>query len=181
MNIPYDKITSIGMRTFIKYPIANCLWRINRYCNYNCSYCWPHAHTSKKDFLDEDHCILLGGTMQQVPQSAVWENIIIPQSKWFVVDDNDVKNTLLFSMKNNYDMKLKAKKLAEINREKFSHDAMTEKLGEILDTHLKTEVKLNLPKLKKVDDGELKIDMEELDDFFMEQGTTPNKYIEGVE
>ena len=58
MNIPYDKITSIGMRTFIKYPVANCFWRINRYCNYNCSYCWPHAHTSKKDFLDEDVYLL---------------------------------------------------------------------------------------------------------------------------
>lgn len=33
---------------------ANVCWRINRYCNYACSYCWPGAHQNKKDFLNED-------------------------------------------------------------------------------------------------------------------------------
>ena len=38
--------------------LANVFWKINRYCNYSCSYCWPHAHTNKKDFLDEDTYLL---------------------------------------------------------------------------------------------------------------------------
>tara|TARA_B100000700_G_C14408975_1_gene562733 strand:- start:281 stop:451 length:171 start_codon:yes stop_codon:yes gene_type:complete len=40
----------------------------------------------------------------------------------------------------------------DINRNKFSHDAMTVKLGEILDNHvnISSTVNLNLPKLKKV-------------------------------
>ena len=38
--------------------VANVFWRINRYCNYSCSYCWPHAHSNKKDFLDENTYLL---------------------------------------------------------------------------------------------------------------------------
>lgn len=33
---------------------ANVYWQPNRYCNYECSYCWPSAHTKVKDFIDKD-------------------------------------------------------------------------------------------------------------------------------
>ena len=57
-NIPYDKIVEISTTTFSSFNLANCKWLLNRYCNYSCSYCWPHAHTNKKDFLNEDIYLL---------------------------------------------------------------------------------------------------------------------------
>ena len=38
----------------------------------------------------------------------------------------------------------------KINKDKFSHNRMTEKLGEILDNHYREVVGLKLPKLQKV-------------------------------
>jgi hypothetical protein len=52
-----------------------------------------------------------------------------------------------------------AMKLARINKSKFSLDAMTKRLGEILDNNLPEfpkEVKLELPKLKKVGESKIK-------------------------
>jgi hypothetical protein len=51
---------------------------------------------------------------------------------------------------------VKGKKLSIINKTRFSLDAMTEKLGKLLDTHLPTfeapaqQVDLKLPQLKRV-------------------------------
>ena len=48
---------------------------------------------------------------------------------------------------------LNAKKLARVNKSKFSLDAMTKELGKILDKYVPEfpeEVELKLPKLKKV-------------------------------
>ena len=53
---------------------------------------------------------------------------------------------------------LGAKKLATYNRVKFSLDEMTKQFGKILDKHVPEfpqEVKLQLPKLKKVGSAEL--------------------------
>ena len=57
-NIPYDKIIEITTRTFQNQNIANCKWVLNRFCNYSCSYCWPWAHSNKKDFMSEDTYLL---------------------------------------------------------------------------------------------------------------------------
>ena len=50
---PFDSMISLGATRFIDQPIANVGWILNIYCNYNCSYCWPWAHQSKKDFKPE--------------------------------------------------------------------------------------------------------------------------------
>ncbi len=134
------------------------------------------------DFLDKNYSILLGGELQQVPKSVVWENIIIPQSKWFVVNDEETRKAFNFIRNNLSTIQNNSKKLMDINRNSFSHKKMTEKLGEILDKYIKTEVKLKLPKLQKVNEKtSRKVDMSDFDNFFEEQGTEPNKYVEGVE
>ena len=53
-----NKFKKIESHPFSTNLIANCTWIMNRYCNYNCSYCWPHAHQQKKDFFDEDTYLL---------------------------------------------------------------------------------------------------------------------------
>ena len=54
---------------------------------------------------------------------------------------------------NSQKLKEKALELMEINREKFSHDKMTEALGEILENFMKDKpipVSLKMPKLETV-------------------------------
>lgn len=46
------KYMSVSALTNLK--TANVYWQPNRYCNYECSYCWPTAHTKVKDFIDKD-------------------------------------------------------------------------------------------------------------------------------
>jgi len=105
------------------------------------------------DFLTQEHSVLIGGEMSRVPQSAVWENIVIPESSWFIANEEESSKALLYSYYNHEQLKEKANRLSEINRNNFSHDAMTKKLGKILDTYMKDiskPVELKLPKLKPV-------------------------------
>ena len=105
------------------------------------------------DFLDKDYSVLIGGDLQKVPASAVWQDIVIPESSWFVSDEEESSKALQYVYMTNDGLQEKAKKLSKINRDKFSHDSMTRELGEILDKHMKEiskPVELKLPKLKSV-------------------------------
>jgi glycosyltransferase involved in cell wall biosynthesis len=105
------------------------------------------------DFLSSEKSMLLGGEMQQIPKSMAWKDIIIPESKWFVVDELQSTNALIFAFENEYEMKNKARGLMYNNREKFTHKKMTELLNEVVGKYtqnLSTQVGLKLPKLKKV-------------------------------
>jgi MoaA/NifB/PqqE/SkfB family radical SAM enzyme len=48
-NIDFDDIVKVGHRSFLTRKLFNTNWLLGRYCNYRCSYCWPYAHTDKKD------------------------------------------------------------------------------------------------------------------------------------
>ena len=105
------------------------------------------------DFLDSDHSTLVSGKLQQVPKSVVWKDIIVEDSQWFVADEGSVSSALNFVYNNYNDVKKKALNLMKINREKFSTEKMIEKFDSILEQvskNIPSEVKLNLPKLKKV-------------------------------
>jgi len=105
------------------------------------------------DFLDTENSILLHGELNQVPGSAVWENIVIPESQWFTADELQVHRALTYVFENEYEVKNKAKTLMYKNREKFTHSEMTKLLNEVVDKHTKnipSQVSLSLPKLKKI-------------------------------
>ena len=103
------------------------------------------------DFLDREKSMLLGGQLQNVPESQVWKDIIIEQSQWFVVDENQIYNTFNFAFTNKYEIKNDAKSLMNKNREKFTLNNMTKVLDEIMKKYSKTPevVSIKLPKLKK--------------------------------
>ena len=108
------------------------------------------------DFLNGEKCILVPGSLNKVPQSAVWKDIIEPHSEWFTVDEEKAARALGVVYDNYDDVKEKAISLMEENRKKFSFDAMTKKIKEVFQIHNKLFespelTKLNLPKLKKVD------------------------------
>ena len=48
-KIPLDDIVSVGQRTLLYRDIFTVSWLLGRFCNYNCSYCWPYANTDKPD------------------------------------------------------------------------------------------------------------------------------------
>lgn len=49
-KIPFDDIVKFGQRTLLYRDIFCVSWLLGRYCNYNCSYCWPYARSNTKDY-----------------------------------------------------------------------------------------------------------------------------------
>ena len=110
------------------------------------------------DFLDRDKSLLIQGNFEKVPKSVVWQDIIIENSQWFTVDETSAYKAFNYVFKNNFDVKKNAKSLMNINRKKFTLNQMAEKLNEIVTPYIDkvpSQVKLNLPKLKKVGNSEL--------------------------
>ena len=105
------------------------------------------------DFLDTSKSLLLPGKLNQVPESAVWDSIIIKESQWFTVDESQATKALIYTYKNYEDVKSKADDLFKINSQKFTLNDMTTKLDEIMGKYISdmpTQVGLKLPKLKKL-------------------------------
>ncbi len=108
-----------------------------------------------KDFLSKDLSVLLPGQLTKVHKSAIPDNMRVEGSQWFTVNYSYASKILKDIYKNYKNYTLKAKKLALVNKSKFSLDAMTKELEKILDKYIPEfpeEVKLKLPKLKKVGD-----------------------------
>ena len=111
--------------------------------------------SGQMDFLSETDSMLLGGELVQVPKSQHWENIIIPESQWFNVNETQAYKAMNYCFTNYDEVKEKALNLMKINRDKFTLDKMTEKLDEIITPYVDKvpqQVGLKLPKLQKVGD-----------------------------
>ena len=107
------------------------------------------------DFLDGEKTILIPGSTNVVPKSAVWENIIIPESSWFTIDEGKAYQAYNYSFANIEQGKEKAESLMKDNRNKFTLKNMVTELDNIMKKHsekVPKQVSLNLPKLKKVGD-----------------------------
>lgn len=51
-QIPFDDIVKFGQRTMLERPLFSVSWILGRFCNYNCSYCWPYARSDQIDHFD---------------------------------------------------------------------------------------------------------------------------------
>ena len=105
------------------------------------------------DFLPKNLSILLDGSLSEVKRGAIADDFKVDGQKWFVVNYTQAVAVLKDVYKSYKKYTFNAKKLATINKSKFSLDAMTRQLGKILDKYVPEfpeEVKLELPKLKKV-------------------------------
>ena len=113
--------------------------------------------SGQMDFLSETDSMLLGGELVQVPKSQVWKDIVIPESQWFNVNETQAYKAMNYCFQNYDEVKEKALNLMKINREKFTLDKMTEKLGKIITPivdKVPQQVGLQLPKLQKVSNSE---------------------------
>jgi len=110
------------------------------------------------DFLHKDLAILLGGGLHNVERGSVPDEYMVEGSQWFTVNYQQASAVMKDVYKSYKKYMLNAKKLGVINKSKFSLKAMTRELGKILDKYVPEfpkEVKLDLPKLKKVGSTEL--------------------------
>ena len=53
-NIPFQNIVRFGQRTMLTRPLFSVSWILGRFCNYNCSYCWPYARSDQPDYQSLD-------------------------------------------------------------------------------------------------------------------------------
>jgi len=108
------------------------------------------------DFLDAEMSTLLPGEIKQIHQSAVVQNMLIPESGWFTVDYK-VASEILEDVYKNYNKYVDgAKRQAYRSRTEFSLDKMGEKLIELIDNKIPKPVQLKLPQLKKIELPKLK-------------------------
>jgi organic radical activating enzyme len=69
-KIPFDNIIKFGQQTLLDNPRFNVSWILGRFCNYNCSYCWPYARSDKLDFQSlEDYKKIVDSIKQQARQN----------------------------------------------------------------------------------------------------------------
>jgi glycosyltransferase involved in cell wall biosynthesis len=104
-----------------------------------------------KDFLPMDKAIMIGGSLNDVHDSAV-DKFILKDSKWFTANYNEVSSIMKLVVAEYDNFKIKSEELKEINKQEFSMDMMTQKLESILSpyTQRPERVDLKLPKLNKI-------------------------------
>ena len=66
-DIPFQKIVKFGQRTMLDRPLFNTSWILGRFCNYNCSYCWPYARSDK---LDHQPLEVYKSTVDEIKRQA---------------------------------------------------------------------------------------------------------------
>lgn len=66
-TIPFQKITKFGQQTMLHHPLFSVSWILGRFCNYNCSYCWPYARSDK---IDHQSLEVYTNTVDQIKKQA---------------------------------------------------------------------------------------------------------------
>jgi organic radical activating enzyme len=66
-NIPFQKIIKFGQRTMLDRPLFSTSWILGRFCNYNCSYCWPYARSDK---IDHQPLTVYTNTIDEIKRQA---------------------------------------------------------------------------------------------------------------
>ena len=106
------------------------------------------------DFLPQSSAILINGALSNVEKGSIPDDMLIEGTQWFTVNYQEASAKIKDVYMNYKNYTLSAKKLGIVNKSKFSLDSMTREFGKILDKYVPdfpSEVKLELPKLKKVD------------------------------
>ena len=113
--------------------------------------------SGQTDFLDSKYAVMLGGTMEKVQKGSFPDPFFVDGCEWFTVNYQKASQTFKNIYRSYKKYTVNATKLGIQNSKNFSLDAMTVELGKILDKHIPEfpeEVKLQLPKLKKIGNSE---------------------------
>jgi hypothetical protein len=110
------------------------------------------------DYLNPEFVTLLQGTMTKVHPSAA-NNMLLAEAEWFNVDHGHVGHYLKDVFENYKGYAENAKRQGFQSRNKFSFDAMKEKLDKVFTDKIPEfpkNVQLKLPQLKKIELPKLK-------------------------
>ncbi len=66
-KIPFNEIVRFGQRTMLDRPLFSVSWVLGRFCNYNCSYCWPYA---RSDRIDHQSLETYTSTIDEIKRQA---------------------------------------------------------------------------------------------------------------
>mgnify|MGYP001163533016 CR=1 FL=1 len=109
--------------------------------------------TGQSDFLDSQYTVNLPHQMVKVPNNAFPKEYQNKEAFWSQVNYGESVGILKDVFENYKKYEIRGKKQMIVNRELFTHEEMSKKLISIIDKALESvpqEVKLKLPKLKKV-------------------------------
>ena len=67
MTIPFENIVKLGQRTMLENNVFSVSWILGRFCNYDCSYCWPYA---KSKVVDHRPLLEYIRTMDEIKSQA---------------------------------------------------------------------------------------------------------------
>ena len=112
------------------------------------------AWSGQMDFLNGSDSILVNGSLEKIPKSIVWDDILISESQWFNINESKAYSALNHAFENQGELKRKGETLMYKNRENFTINKMADKLDEIMKkytSNMPSQVGLKLPKLKKVE------------------------------
>tara|TARA_Y100000296_G_scaffold83686_1_gene115292 strand:+ start:987 stop:2345 length:1359 start_codon:yes stop_codon:yes gene_type:complete len=115
--------------------------------------------SGQMDFLNDKESLMINGHLKEIPDSQVWEPIVVKPGQWYNVNEADVIRKFRMFHKKFKIINKKGKRLGRTNHRKFSLTNMAKKFNSTLDEILKSipnPVALNLPKLKKVKDDKSK-------------------------
>ncbi len=105
------------------------------------------------DFIGDENGFIIPGQLKQVHSSAVWDGIILKDSKWFTVDYQSASN-ILKNMYSNYKKNCMKSKLTIWDiKNKWSYKKMAERFQKILENNLPKfaeRVVLSLPKIRNI-------------------------------
>ena len=105
------------------------------------------------DFLNEGDVGYVGGELEELHPSSQVKNMLLKESKWFKPNLGDVNYLFNDTFKNYKDWVVKAKRQAEISKNKFSYKAMDNRINEIFDLTLPIlpkKMELKLPGIDKI-------------------------------
>ncbi len=66
-SIPFPEIVKVGQRSLLYRDLFSVSWLLGRYCNYTCSYCWPHGRSNERDHRPVE---LLTQTMDEIKKQS---------------------------------------------------------------------------------------------------------------
>ncbi len=95
--------------------------------------------------------IILPGQITQIHQSAVVQDMLIPESGWFTVDYKKAADTLEDVYKNYKKYTDGAKRQAYRSRTEFNLDKMSEEIVGLLDSKIPKQVEFKLPQIQKIE------------------------------
>lgn len=120
------------------------------------------------DFLNPDESILLGGRLEPVHPSAVWEGVINKDTRWFNVSYPDAAKALYYTWNNYADVRSRGSKLVKKNIAEFGYDAIKQQTDEIFSKYvpelvLPEAVEFSLPDLPQLQKIAVPTEVEEHD------------------